>query len=162
MRLSPKVALLSTSAALGAVIIASPASAASPQIGVSPENSRLAVPGPPENFTGQVQSRSLFGATDHLEASGGEVSFEPHARTAWHTHPAGQTLIVTEGTGWVQEWGGPKQVMSVGDVVTIAPGVKHWHGATALDAMTHIAIAEAIDGSRVTWMEHVGPDQYYL
>ncbi len=162
MRLSSKAALLSTSAVLGAVIIAAPAHAGSSRIGVSPEISRPAAPGSPENFTGQVQSRSLFGATDHLEASGGEVSFEPHARTAWHTHPAGQTLIVTEGTGWVQEWGGPKQVMTVGDVVTIPPDVKHWHGATAVDAMTHIAVAEAVDGSRVTWMEQVGPEQYYL
>jgi quercetin dioxygenase-like cupin family protein len=88
------------------------------------------------------------------------VTFEPGARTAWHTHPLGQTLIVTSGQGWVQVEGGPKEEIRPGDIIWFAPGEKHWHGATATTAMTHIAIAEALDGKVVDWMEHVSDEQY--
>jgi quercetin dioxygenase-like cupin family protein len=92
--------------------------------------------------------------------SGGSVTFEPGARSAWHTHPAGQTLIVTAGAGRLQQWGGKVQEMKPGDVVRIPPGVKHWHGATATTAVTHIAIQEAVDGKAVEWLEKVTDDQY--
>jgi quercetin dioxygenase-like cupin family protein len=88
------------------------------------------------------------------------VTFEPGARTAWHSHPRGQTLIVTSGTGWVQQWAGPKHAIEVGDVVTIPPNVKHWHGAATTTAMTHIAIQEQLDGKTVEWMESVSAEQY--
>ncbi|WP_235623886.1 cupin domain-containing protein [Mycolicibacterium goodii] len=137
-----------------------PAHADRPEIEVSPDGSRASQPVAPTNFTGEAHSKPLFDATDYSDMSGGQVSFEPGARTAWHSHPAGQTLIITEGVGWVQSWGGPKQQMTPGDVVRIPPGVKHWHGAKAGDDMTHIAIAEAVDGVRVTWMEQVTEAQY--
>ena len=95
----------------------------------------------------------LFAATDHTRATGGHVTFEPGARTAWHTHPAGQTLIVTSGIGWVQQWGGEKREIRPGDVIWTPPGVKHWHGATATNGMSHIAIQEQVDGKVVDWME---------
>jgi quercetin dioxygenase-like cupin family protein len=116
--------------------------------------------GSAENFTGAVLIEPLFQATEHTRAAGASVTFEPGARTAWHSHPAGQTLIVTSGTGWVQEWGGTKQEIGPGDVVWTPPGVKHWHGATTTEAMTHIAIQEHVDGKVVDWMEHVGDEQY--
>ncbi len=112
------------------------------------------------NFTGSVTVTQLFGATDRARASGGSVTFAPGARSVWHTHPVGQTLIVTSGTGWVQEWGGPKQEIKAGDVVWTPPGVKHWHGATATLGMTHIAVQEHVDGSVVRWMEPVTDEQY--
>ena len=92
--------------------------------------------------------------------SGGHVTFEPGARSAWHTHPVGQTLVITSGLGWVQQWGGPKQEVRAGDVVWFAPGIKHWHGASASTAMTHIAIQEAVDGKNVDWLEQVSDEQY--
>jgi quercetin dioxygenase-like cupin family protein len=112
------------------------------------------------NFVGHVTVTPLFGATPYTRASGGSVAFEPGARSVWHTHPAGQTLIVTAGTGWVQEWGGKKMEIKPGDVVSIPPAVKHWHGATATEALTHIAIQEHVGGSVVTWMEPVTEEQY--
>ena len=116
--------------------------------------------GGPANFTGAVTITPLFRATDRTRATGASVSFEPGARTAWHSHPAGQTLIVTSGTGWVQESGGKKQEIKPGDVVWTPPGVKHWHGATATEAMTHIAIFEHVDGKVVDWMGQVNEEQY--
>jgi quercetin dioxygenase-like cupin family protein len=107
-----------------------------------------------------VRVDPLFAAVEPSRVSGGHVTFEPGARSAWHTHPAGQILIVTSGLGWVQEWGGPKQEIRPGDVVRIAPGVKHWHGASATTGMTHIAIQEAVDGKNVDWMEQVSDEQY--
>jgi len=100
------------------------------------------------------------GADAVSRASGARVTFEPGARTAWHTHPLGQTLIVTGGAGWVQQWGGPIQDIRPGDVVRIPPGQKHWHGATATTGMTHIAIQEHLDGKTVDWMEMVSDVQY--
>jgi len=116
--------------------------------------------GPAENFTGSVRVDPLFTANDPPRASGARVTFEPGARTAWHTHPLGQTLIVTGGAGWVQQWGGPIQDIRPGDVVRIPPGQKHWHGATATTGMTHIAIQEHLDGKTVDWMEMVSDVQY--
>ena len=95
---------------------------------------------------------------DPARASGASVTFEPGARTVWHLHPLGQTLIVTSGTGWVQQWGESKQTIEAGDVVTIPPGVKHWHGATATTAMTHVAIQEELDGHTVEWMDAVSAE----
>jgi quercetin dioxygenase-like cupin family protein len=116
--------------------------------------------GPVETFTGAVRIDRLFDANAPSRTSGGLVTFEPGARTAWHTHPLGQTLIVTAGSGWVQQWGGPIQEFREGDVVWIPPRQKHWHGATATTGMTHIAIQEYLDGKNVEWMEKVSDDQY--
>lgn len=113
-----------------------------------------------EYFTGPVQVQELFPAYDPSRTSGGKVTFEPGARSAWHTHPLGQILIVTDGTGWVQQWGGPIEEIRKGDVVRIPAGVKHWHGATPSTAMTHIAIQEQLNGKAVEWMEKVTDEQY--
>ena len=113
-----------------------------------------------EYFTGNVRIDPLFEAPDPARARGASVTFEPGARSAWHTHPLGQTLIVTSGLGWVQMEGGPKEGIRAGDIVWIPPGEKHWHGATAATAMTHIAISEALDGKTVDWMEHVSDAQF--
>ncbi|HVJ37016.1 MAG TPA: cupin domain-containing protein [Stenotrophomonas sp.] len=116
--------------------------------------------GPADYFSGRVRIDAPFQAEPPARVGGATVSFEPGARTAWHTHPLGQTLIVTTGAGWVQEWGKPAQALKPGDIVWIPPGVKHWHGARAEVAMSHIAIAESVDGSPVTWMEQVSEQQY--
>ena len=116
--------------------------------------------GPADWFTGTVRIDALFQAHDPARAVGACVTFEPGARTAWHTHPLGQTLIVTSGLGWAQREGGPKEEIRPGDVVWFAPGEKHWHGATDTTAMTHIAVAEAENGSPVKWMEQVSDDDY--
>ena len=116
--------------------------------------------GPAEQFTGTVRIEPLFAATDTTRASGVSVSFEPGARTAWHSHPRGQLLIVTAGTGRVQRRGGPVEEMHAGDVVWTAPGVEHWHGAAPATAMTHIAILEHVNGNVVRWLEHVSDAQY--
>jgi quercetin dioxygenase-like cupin family protein len=116
--------------------------------------------GPADWFTGQVRVDPLFAAPDPARVGGALVTFEPGARTAWHTHPLGQTLIVTAGCGWVQREGEKVEEIRPGDVVWFAPGEKHWHGATATTAMSHIAIQEKLDGSVVTWMEHVGDTEY--
>jgi quercetin dioxygenase-like cupin family protein len=116
--------------------------------------------GPKDWFTGTVRIDRLFAPQEPARASGAAVTFEPGARTAWHTHPLGQTLIVTAGCGRVQTWGGPLREIRPGDVVWIPAGEKHWHGAAPTTAMTHIAIQEAVDGSAVTWLEHVSDIQY--
>jgi quercetin dioxygenase-like cupin family protein len=116
--------------------------------------------GPAEWFTGTVRIDPLFKAPDPARVSGASVTFEPGARTAWHTHPLGQTLIVTAGSGLAQREGGPVEQIRPGDVVWFAPGEKHWHGAAPTTAMTHIAIAEGLDGKVVDWMEHVNDAQY--
>jgi quercetin dioxygenase-like cupin family protein len=115
--------------------------------------------GPGEYFTGAVVSIHSS-RRPMARVRGASVTFEPGARTAWHTHPLGQTLIVTFGLGWVQRWGGPIEEVRPGDVVWFSPGEKHWHGATATTAMTHIAIQEALNGSPVEWMEQVSDEQY--
>jgi quercetin dioxygenase-like cupin family protein len=124
--------------------------------------SRPSGTGPAEYFTGAVRVDPLFDAPDPARVRGAHVTFEPGARTAWHTHPLGQTLIVTSGLGWVQREGGQIEEIRPGDVVWFAPGEKHWHGASANTAMSHIAIQEALNGSPVTWMEKVSEAQYQL
>jgi len=116
--------------------------------------------GPADWFTGAVRIDPLFTAPDPALVAGALVTFEPGARTAWHSHPLGQTLIVTAGCGWVQRDGGPVEEIRPGDVVWFAPGEKHWHGATAATGMSHIAIQERLDGRVVDWMEQVSEDQY--
>ena len=116
--------------------------------------------GPLEYFTGTVRIDPLFDRTDPARASGAAVTFEPNARTAWHTHPLGQTLIVIAGCGRAQRWGEPIEEIRQGDVVIIAPGEKHWHGAAPTTAMTHIAIQEKLDGKAVDWLEKVSDEQY--
>ena len=129
-------------------------------IRIQRQGSQPATPGQAENFTGSAMVTPLFQATETTRAAGASVTFQPGARTAWHSHPAGQTLIVTSGTGWVQQSGGPKQEIKAGDVVWTPPGVKHWHGATTSQAMTHIAIQEQVNGKVVDWQEHVTEEQY--
>lgn len=116
--------------------------------------------GPAEYFTGSVRVDPLFPANAPSRTSGASVTFEPGARSAWHTHPLGHILIVTAGTGWVQQEGGEKQEIRSGDVVWTPPGVKHWHGATATDRLTHTAIQDMLDGKNVEWMEKVSDEQY--
>src|SRR5881628_3569665 len=116
--------------------------------------------GSAQYFTGSVRIDPLFQAKDPSRASGARVTFEPGARTAWHTHPLGQTLIITAGTGLIQQWGAPIEEIREGDVVWIPPGLKHWHGATPTTAMTHIAIQELLNGKNVDWMEKVSDEQY--
>jgi quercetin dioxygenase-like cupin family protein len=116
--------------------------------------------GPAEYFTGSVRVDPLFQAPDPARVSGGHVTFEPGARSAWHTHPLGQTLIITSGLGWVQREGGPIEEVRPGDIVWFPPGLKHWHGATPTTAMTHIAIQESLNGKNVDWLEKVSDEQY--
>jgi len=116
--------------------------------------------GPTEWFSGTVRIDPLFQAPDPARVAGASVTFEPGARTAWHTHPLGQTLIVTAGAGRAQRWGGPLEQIRPGDVIWIGPGEKHWHGATATTAMTHIAIQEHLNGKVVDWMEKVSDQEY--
>lgn len=122
--------------------------------------SRSSLQGPADWFTGSVRIDFLFDARAPARAAGAAVTFEPGARTAWHTHPLGQTLIVTSGLGLVQREGGPVEEIRPGDVVWFEPGEKHWHGASPAVAMTHVAIQEADDGKAVEWMEHVNEEQY--
>ena len=122
--------------------------------------SRPSVKGPTEYFTGTVRVDPLFEAADPARARGANVTFEPGARTAWHTHPLGQTLIVTCGFGLIQRWGGSVEEIRPGDVVWFEPGEKHWHGASPTVAMTHIAIQEALNGTVVDWLEKVSDEQY--
>jgi len=116
--------------------------------------------GPGEWFTGSVRIQSLIEAPEPARVRGARVTFEPGARTAWHTHPLGQTLIVTSGVGWAQREGGPIEEIRPGDVVWFSPNEKHWHGATSTTAMGHIAIQEALDGKVVDWMEKVSDAEY--
>ena len=116
--------------------------------------------GPADYFTGTVRVDPLFERAEPARVVGASVSFEPGARTAWHTHPLGQTLIVTAGLGWAQRDGGPVEEIRPGDVVWFAPGEKHWHGASPTTGMTHIAIQEKLDGKAVDWLEHVSDAQY--
>jgi quercetin dioxygenase-like cupin family protein len=116
--------------------------------------------GSPDYFTGSVRIDGLFQTPEPARVASATVTFEPGARTAWHTHPLGQTLIVTYGCGWAQRWGEPVEEIRAGDVVWFAPGEKHWHGAAATTALTHIAIHEQLDGKTVEWLEQVSDEQY--
>src|SRR4051812_17029795 len=122
--------------------------------------SQASAKGPDEWFTGKVRLDRLFDAPEPARVGMASVTFEPGARTAWHTHPLGQTLIVTAGCGWAQLEGEPVAEIHPGDVVWFPPGVKHWHGATATTAMTHIAVQEKLNGKPVEWMEKVSDEQY--
>jgi quercetin dioxygenase-like cupin family protein len=121
---------------------------------------QASVKGPAQNFTGSVRVDPLFGAIAPSRTMGAYVTFAPGARSAWHSHPLGQTLVVTAGVGRVQSWGGPVQELRPGDVVWTPPNVKHWHGASPTTAMTHMAISEQQEGRAVTWMETVSDEQY--
>lgn len=127
---------------------------------ISHSGSQPSRKGPADWFTGDVRIDAPFQATEPAKVGGATVAFEPGARTAWHTHPLGQTLIVVQGRGWLQEWDKEPQALNPGDIAWIPPGVKHWHGASSTTAMVHIAIAEAENGSPVTWQEHVSDEQY--
>jgi quercetin dioxygenase-like cupin family protein len=129
-------------------------------VNISRSGSQASTKGPADYFTGTVRIDPLFQPGAPARVSGASVTFEPGARTAWHTHPLGQTLFVTAGLGLVQLWGGPVQEIRPGDVVWFAPGEKHWHGASPTAAMTHLAIQEQLDGKAVDWLEHVSDDQY--
>lgn len=131
-------------------------------IQISRSGSQHTSTGPAEHFTGPVHIEPLFSGHDPSRAVGANVTFEPGARTVWHTHPLGQTLIVTAGVGWIQQWGGPIEEIRKGDVIWIPPGTKHWHGATSTTSMTHIAITEALDGKVVEWLEKVSDVQYRI
>ncbi len=122
--------------------------------------SQASAKGTADYFTGAVRIDSPFAGRYPARVSGAIVTFEPGARTAWHTHPLGQTLIVIAGCGWAQRWGGPIEEIRAGDLIWIPPGEKHWHGATPTTAMTHIAIQEHLDDKPVDWMEHVSDEQY--
>jgi len=137
-------------------------SGGSSQIILTPASSQVVITGAPDHFTGAVRVQSLFDAKGQSRTTGGQVTFQPGARSAWHTHPLGQILIVTGGVGWVQQWGGPIQVMRKGDVIWIPAGVKHWHGSTPTTSVTHIAIQENLDGRNVDWLEKVNDQQYQL
>jgi len=125
------------------------------RVGARPSNK-----GPEDWFTGAVRIDPMFDANEARRAAAASVTFEPGARTAWHTHPLGQTLLITAGCGWVQREGGPVEEVHPGDVVWFAPNEKHWHGATATNGMTHTAIQEQLNGKMVDWMEHVTDEQY--
>jgi len=155
---SARAALLSL-ATMPAVGIAQ---SGSKQISITPTSSQKVIAGAPDRFTGSVRVQFLFDAKEPARSSGGQVRFQPGARSAWHTHPLGQILIVTDGVGWVQQWGGPVQVIREGDVVWIPAGVKQWHGATPTTTMTHIAFQEQLDGTAVNWLEKVTDEQYRL
>jgi 4-carboxymuconolactone decarboxylase len=129
---------------------------------VSPAGSRASIAGPASFFTGNVRITPLFEANDTAPITGGYVSFEPGARSAWHTHPAGQRLVVTSGSGLTQEWGKPVREIRTGDVVWCPPGVKHWHGASPTSAITHLALTGTVNGKNVDWMEKVSEEQYAM
>ena len=122
--------------------------------------SQPSVPGPGDWFTGRVRIDPLVAPQPPARAAAASVTFDPGARTAWHSHPLGQSLVITSGAGWVQREGGPVEAVYPGDVVWFLPGEKHWHGATATIAMTHIAIQERLDGKVVEWLEQVSDDQF--
>jgi quercetin dioxygenase-like cupin family protein len=147
-----------------AVLLSSVVSLASAEEGAAVKVTRIgtqaSAQGPADYFTGAVRVDSPFQGESPARVGGATVTFEPGARTAWHTHPLGQTLIVTAGSGRVQHWNGPVQEIRQGDVVWIPPGVKHWHGASPTTAMSHVAIAESLDGKPVAWLEKVSDEQY--
>ncbi|RYG47727.1 cupin domain-containing protein [bacterium] len=157
-----KIALASAvlSTVASALTVAAQENLSKEGVSISPSASRTAQPGPEQNFTGKVDVKPLFEAKAPGRTGGSHVTFPPGARTAWHTHPLGQTLVVTDGTGWVGQWGGETQTFRKGDVAWIPANVKHWHGATATTAMSHIAIYENLNGSPVEWMEKVTDEQY--
>ena len=147
-------------AGMAALCAASPAGAAQPAMTVTRAGTVPSAVGPADNFTGRVRVDMLSPANDSINASSAYVTFEPGARSAWHTHPQGQYLVVTAGAGLTQEWGKPVQQLRPGDVAWCPPGVKHWHGAALATAMTHLAITGTLNGKSVEWLEKVSDEQY--
>jgi quercetin dioxygenase-like cupin family protein len=145
---------------LGAPAFAQIQAASAPDMTIARAGSQASVKGPAASFTGGVRVDPLFAPHAPSTASGAYVTFEPGARSAWHTHPAGQVLIVTAGVGRVQRWGGKVEEIRPGDVIWTPPGVKHWHGAAPATALTHIAITDTVKGKNVEWMEKVSDEQY--
>jgi quercetin dioxygenase-like cupin family protein len=146
-----------------ALLLASPSQAQNPassKLEIQRNGTTPSQRGPAETFTGAVRTDNPFRGWGASRVSGSHVTFEPGARTAWHTHPLGQTLIVTQGCGLVQAEGGPIEAIQPGDVVWIPAATRHWHGASPTKAMSHLAIVESLNGSRVQWMEHVSDQQY--
>lgn len=154
------IAPAASSLVLAASALAQTGAGEGQQMIVTRAGAQSSVKGPAQNFTGSVRVDPLFGAQAPSTASGAAVTFEPGARSAWHTHPKGQVLIVTAGVGRVQQWGGQVQELRLGDVVWTPPGVKHWHGAAPTTALTHIAVQEAVGGKNVDWLEKVSDEQY--
>jgi quercetin dioxygenase-like cupin family protein len=155
-----QLAGIAASALLAAPAFAQAQAADAPDMTIARAGSQATIKGPAQYFTGSVRVDPLFPQRAPMLTSGAQVSFEPGARSAWHTHPAGQVLIVTAGVGRVQRWGGPVQEIRPGDVVWTPPGVKHWHGAAPTTAMSHIAIQDAVNGKNVEWLEKVSDEQY--
>jgi quercetin dioxygenase-like cupin family protein len=158
--------ILSVAAGVGVLVRTKRATAVQRQQRNEPMNitrsgSQPSGKGQSEYFSGSVRIDSRFQTSAPARVGGAIVTFEPGSRTAWHTHPLGQTLIVTSGIGWVQRDGGPIEEIRPGDLVWFPPGEKHWHGATSATAMTHVAIAEALEGKSVDWLEHVSDAQYF-
>jgi quercetin dioxygenase-like cupin family protein len=163
--LHPRSTTMSRFVLLAAALsLAAPVPAALAQaptgIGIARAGSQPSARGSAEYFIGAVRIDPLFPAATPSRMSGGSVTFEPGARSAWHTHPAGQVLVVTAGLGWIQQEGSPVQEMRPGDVIRIPPGLRHWHGATATTGVTHLALQEEVDGAAVTWMAQVSDAQY--
>lgn len=150
-----------TSLAISAGLTTSAGSAFAESAVISRGGSRPTLAGPAQNFTGQVIVDPLYPSNETTHSVGGHVTFAPGSRSAWHTHPAGQVLIITDGTGWVQEEGGAKREVRAGDVIWTPPGVKHWHGGTSTTSMRHIAVSNMRDGKNVDWMDKVTDDQYH-
>ncbi|MHC5308366.1 (R)-mandelonitrile lyase [Bartonella sp. LJL80] len=142
------------------VVAFSQSTVAEPHMVITRNGTQPSVAGGNKTFTGTVRLDNMFVSTSPSTFSGAFVTFEPCARSDWHTHPAGQLLIVTSGAGWVQEWGQPKKNIKNGDIIWTPAGVKHWHGATDKTAMTHISINEAVNGKAVDWLEKVTDEQY--
>jgi quercetin dioxygenase-like cupin family protein len=155
-----RMKMLAAMAALSSLLASAALAQEAAMVKVTRVGTQPSTQGPAEYFTGAVRIDSRFQGSAPARVGGGIVTFEPGARTAWHTHPLGQTLIVTAGVGLVQQWEASVQEIKPGDVVWIPPGVKHWHGATAATGMTHIAIAESLDGKAADWLEKVSDEQY--
>src|SRR5439155_24221241 len=152
--------LLSATSQAPTAVPQAPSRSTGGSIQITPSGSQQSSKAPAEHFMGSVAIEPVFSPQDPSRASGGKVTFQPGARSAWHTHPLGQILIVTDGTGWIQQWGGPIEEIRKGDVIWIPAGVKHWHGATPNTVMMHIAIQEQLNGMAVEWMEKVTDEQY--
>ena len=157
VRLHSVVACLALMQGFAAGAQPSPAAAG---VQIARAGSQPSAAGPDAFFTGRVRVDPVWPADEHINASGANVTFEPGARSAWHTHPAGQRLVVVSGVGRTQEWGKPVQEIRAGDVLWCPPSVKHWHGASPTTAMTHLAVTGTLDGKNVNWMEKVSDAQY--
>ncbi|XAH26030.1 cupin domain-containing protein [Xylophilus sp. GW821-FHT01B05] len=162
-KFSSKAVLHAATALVTAVSLtaaADPSTDAKAKVEITRAGSQASYIGSNDTFTGRVRGDPVWPGNEHINASGGLVTFEPGARSAWHVHPAGQRLVVVAGVGRTQEWGQPMQEIRPGDVVWCPPGVKHWHGASPTTGMTHLAVTGSVDGKQVQWMEKVTDEQY--